>query len=797
MSLKLRGSVSRHVAGWLGGVLEGAEPDVAHPSPYGSLAGGLNVQTAPLGRIAVRGGSEVLLTFAAGAIDDVLGIWPFSPTGAIAIAYDSTADKHYAYALTDELGWALPVATPTETGSRVDLAWNTATAGAPTAVELFETLYVADASVSGRRAFSALSVVADALTLVTPTYNLGGTGPDPAYPYALAVYNSALFLAGWDSDAAPDTPHLIRNSLLGTNPANAAGFDPEAYAIIGAQGQRVTAMEPGRELLLVAKAGELYRIFGTGQALPGWFYAIQAVENTQGYGPTNPRALKFLNGFWYGISAVGPFRTDGSTVEPLGIPWRESWARVSTLDKAWVAHHPDPTRRKVWFGFPEGNDAVAASVIWPWDMDRETWSPPHRYAGRTFHLVNTILPGTTDAPSGAPSSAEQRFDNGDWGFASVAIRWTSGDVSASTEVWGRAVGAGGAYTLQTIVPAGIQRAVLAASGRLAVKLRHSKSGILSDFSGSVVVAPRVPAPTITLASGPGFAPSPVTASVYNPLAGATITVTPSSGAWTEVGEDLPVGTFLIEGIDNTACASSVEPDAGITLQAQGEHSDWPLGYQASRVVEMVTHQAGCTTSSNAYGPTVRQVLEGGGMQPTSIRVKYHPQAPNRTYRIEYRLASDTLWTTHSATLVPGGTPHETVTVEIGGLTPGRKYHVRCVMVEVLTSFPTQAVGTAVDCFTTLPVPVQTAVAIGSTGLPNTRLTLTAPYNGAGIVNYDAREDYLALYTNQPGTPVQYDTTVGSCGQANRFTARTYDADWPEGFRYSEAVTADVEDPCLP
>jgi hypothetical protein len=115
----------------------------------------------------------------------------------------------------------------------------------------------------------------------------------------------------------------------------------------------------------------------------------------------------------------------------------------------------------------------------------------------------------------------------------------------------------------------------------------------------------------------------------------------------------------------------------------------------------------------------------------------------------------------------------------------------------LSTYPTEATGLSQDCFTTLPVPTQTVQVIGSAGSPKTRITLTAPYNGASIVNYNARETYLAVYANQPGTPVAYDTTVGTCGRPDRFYARTYDPTWPEGFQYSDQVSADILDPCVP
>lgn len=797
MSVKLRGATTRRVAGWSGGLVEGAEPSVAHPQPYGSLASGLNLLTAPFGRLAVRGGSKVRQTFALDDVSEVLGVWPFSPVGAVAIAFDATADEHYAYALTDSLGWALG-SPATETDSRATLTdWDTATPGRPVAVELFETLYVTDASTGTRRPLLALTVVAGVLTVTVPTYELAGGGAESATPYCASVYNSALFAAGWDSEAAPDAPHMLRVSLLGTDPANSAGFAADGYAILGAQGQRITALCPGRDVLLVAKANEIYRVFGTGQGLDGWFYSVQQVENTQGCGVTNPYALIHVNGYWYGIGSSGPFRTDGLTVEPLGIPWRESWARMARIDLAWVAYSPDPSRRKVWFGFYEqGVGAVEApNTIWPWDLDRETWSPPMQFP-RPLHLVGTVVPGSTEGPSGAPTALAQRFGLGDWGFTSLAVRWTSPDLTALTEVWARTDA--GSFTLHTVVPAGVQRAHLTATlgARLLVKVRHVKEGVTGPFTGTVACYPRVPAPGLTLSSLGDLAPSVVSAQVHNFVAGASLIVQPATVAWQEQEDDLPVGVFAVDGISSTACTVVAIPDQGATIQTQADHPDWPLGFSTSRVEEMVTHQVGCSIRANTTGPTVRQLLEQGGMAPTSITVRFHPQAGAvtviRTYRIDYRLASDVAWTSHSSVVI-AAVPHETQSVTIGGLTPGRKYHVRCQIVELIGTSSYDD-GAAVDCWTALPVPTQTVQVLG-VGTPLVRLTLTAPYNGAGIVSWNADESYSATYAAQPGTPVAYDTTEGTCGVADRFFARTYDPTWPDGFQYSDLVTDDIASPC--
>lgn len=795
MSLRLRGALTQHVPGWSGGLVEGAEPDLAKPGGFGSLAEGLNVQTAPLGRLAVRGGSQVLATFAEDDISDVLGVWPFSATGALAIAHDDSAGVHYAYALTADIGFALPVGSATETGSRVSLGtgWETADPGVPIVVELFETLYVVDATATTPRPLVALRVVAGSLTLVEPTYDLNGGGADTAEPFTAAVYNSGLFVAGWGDESDKSQPATLRVSLLGTAPDDAAGFDPDGYAIIGAQGQRITALEPGREVLLVAKNSELYRVSGTGQALPGWYYSVDALENARGYGVAGPHALKHINQYWYGIGLSGPFRTDGNTVEPLGVPWRESWRRVDHLEKAWVTYRPNPDSRKVWFGFYEtGFSGYPESplTIWTWDLDRETWSPPARYP-RAFHLVNCIIPETVEAPDGSPIGLAQRFDYGAYGFTSVEARWTAADASATTEIWTRS--GTGAYTLAQTVDAGLQRVVLTvtAAAKTMVKARHVKNGVPGPYADVVTLYPRLPSPLLSL-SGPYNMPSDVTATVYNPMSGVTITVEPENGDWTVSEDDLSVGSFTVDGIGSEACTVGFD---NAIIEATLTNTEWPSGRQNSRTDELTTAQVGCTSTPNVYGPVVTQLIESGGMQSTSITVRYHPHVTAPLgFRVDYKMASASTWTA-AATNIPTAAPapHTMQTVVISSLLPGTAYHVRCVNVQYEGTFA-EATGAFDTCYTLLPAPTMVAETVGSGGSPSTELTVTPAIYGTGhnVVVYDAREDYTHTEAFASATPAVLTTAVAT--KPNRFYARHYHASWPEGFQYSDVVTDDTVDP---
>src|SRR5207247_420385 len=110
---------------------------------------------------------------------------------------------------------------------------------------------------------------------------------------------------GDEETAGGDRPETVRHSYLGKAPDASDGFDKDAYELVGAKGDRVTAMRKGRGLLLCAKPNELYRISGFGRAYPGWQYATEGVHNTAGFGVENPLALDHAAGCWYGVGRQG------------------------------------------------------------------------------------------------------------------------------------------------------------------------------------------------------------------------------------------------------------------------------------------------------------------------------------------------------------------------------------------------------------------------------------------------------------------------------------------------------------
>jgi hypothetical protein len=493
----------RHVRGWADGVIERAEPDRTDV-PLGLLDSCTNFVSTPTGRLAIRGGSRVAQTLHAAAGTDmavVCGVWPYSQTGAIAIASKSGPVETNLYRLTGDLSFY----TGAEATSRHNLstAIGSSYVMRPVVVELYEKLYIADASLSYASRNSLCSVTS-AGTVLAPIFRFASGISTTLKPYCLAAYNGVLFIAGYDDNAEEEA--MVRHSYLGRDPAfstfNAVpdavdGFDRDAWAIIGAKGSRVTAMVPGNNILLVAKTNELYRISGTGRAAAGWQYSIAKLENTEGFGATNPYALCFAEGKWYGVGEVGPFRTDGSQVEALGDTRRESWPKASNLRNAWVAYHP--TRRLVKFGFhmtpvDSGRSSTYPYVVWNYDLERNSWTGDEKYTADLMYAQAIPALSSTSAttygygPTAAPTNLAVTSSTA----PSVGLSWTNGDASAGTQVWSRNVTTGGGYFIVDAAAAGAT--TLTTSGpsgwflagqQHKIKIRHQKNGIYSDFSSEV------------------------------------------------------------------------------------------------------------------------------------------------------------------------------------------------------------------------------------------------------------------------------------------------------------------------
>lgn len=320
-----------------------------------------------------------------------------------------------------------------------------------------------------------------------------GTNPAPLVPLCAAEYNNVLFVAGYGDESNQDAPQRVRHSFLGQDPSDPVnGFDGLAYNDIGATGIPVKAMVKGRGILLVVKDNEMWRITGFGNAQPGWQYQVEMVNNTFGYGVSNPWALCFAEDYWYGWGNNGPFRTDGYVVESLRGPREFSWRLLNSFDTYFVEYHAD--RRVVCFGVhpaqAEGDrSATVPWVLWVWDVARRVWQPDQKFgdashspdfgAGFDLNHIKSINATTVAGPTGAPTILPVT----DVLLDGFTANWTNFDTSASTEVW--VAQAGGSFTLYNTAAPGASSLVVggwAQGNAYSVQVRHTKAGVVSAFS---------------------------------------------------------------------------------------------------------------------------------------------------------------------------------------------------------------------------------------------------------------------------------------------------------------------------
>lgn len=808
--MRIAGAVLRFFAGWTGGVRERAEPSrTRRDDAVGFVESGENLWHRSDGRLELRGGARVATTFAENTISEVVGVWPFSPTGALAICYSATNDKHYAYALTATGAFALPAGAGTESGSRVDLAWNGTVVGTPIAVELFEQLYVADANpaAASRYQFRMLAVTAGALTVTSPQYDLADpAGDEQITPYTLEQFASHLFIAGYDSEIATDSPHMARHSYLGIDPALATGFDPDAYSIIGAIGQPIRAMKAGPDMLMIAKESELYRVTGSGRALPGWQFALSPIDASEGFGCTNARALSYAEGQWYGVGRAGPWRSDGQRVESLMTGRSASWAQVHDLDVTWVSHHP--RRRAVMFAFSEADSALSGAqptVLWTWDLERDCWAPNQRFPSR-------LAMGMAVAQEGGgtpviPNTIAQLFNHGWFDYTAMTIGWVNGDTTAQTELW---LDMGTGEYLAGTAAAGYQRMRLTglAAGKAAtIRLRHRNGDQVTAFSSTVAVYTRIPAPANAVHQGSVFY------SAYGAAAEPLVT-------WAQLQASLGVEADLTNATSGTTLWTLADQPVGVGSQATASAiaatdeplltdvyaytDDHPVGYDTSPFVRTSNRGLNHISSLGGYtalvanAPLVTQQLAPTQFLATSAVVSYIPHwttgSASRigltnvvTYSLEIKPVASGAYT---AVAYANPSSHNAIVVPLTALTAGEEYLVRVVM----TIDGVAVNGAPTSIYTRLPVPTATIATAGA-GTPVVNVTVTPPAAGYSIYVTSSRAAADATYTNVATTPATYQYTAGTCGVADRYFVFSYKPTWPESYQYSDPVELDIVNPC--
>jgi hypothetical protein len=116
-------------------------------------------------------------------------------------------------------------------------------------------------------------------------------------------------------------------------------------------------------------------------------------------GCVGPMALRFINGYAYGIDYRGIWRmAPGGLPVEIGAAISHEWRRTNRLN--WLKQDNwhigyDPANRQVWFFVCEGSDTYPKRA-WVWDEDADMW-----IGARTFHLGCTCtieLPDTHGIP---------------------------------------------------------------------------------------------------------------------------------------------------------------------------------------------------------------------------------------------------------------------------------------------------------------------------------------------------------------------------------------------------------------
>ncbi len=787
---RLLGARVTRIAGWVGGVQENTEPAFGKPNGLAAIRRGTNAWHEDQ-QLVRRGGTREAAAYALEDLNDTVGVIPFSQVGLVAIAHSVDSATHRVIAHAPDGAFILPTretATEATSSEPLSVGWDTATPGVPNGDELFEALYVADDSpIATRRPLQKIALSAGALAVSLPLSELGAGPAAPLFPAGAFVFNSHLFIFGYGSEDNLDEPHTMRHSYLGRDPGALDGFDPLAYATIGAQGQPIRAGARGQGVALVAKEAELYRITGSGAALPGWQFAVQQVSSSLAAGCANARCLVFAENAWYGLGRNGPWRCDGQSVEVLREQRDTSWNGVGDLSAAFVVYHP--RRRAVLFFLPESASSLegeGATVCWTWDLSLNRWAPDQRPAQRVRHAAAV-------APSGvvvntAPSNVAQVLTAGAFRETSAQLRWTIGLANQATEVWLASPTAGA--QLVATVDAGITGLVLTgltAGTAYTVTVRHV-GAIVTPFSSGVTMYTRPPALRLVAAysgiDGANFAYR-----VTVPQANRRVNVETLNATENAFSDTL---TALASGVTQrtkTSAPVTAEVDTvrdPLLLVGYLEIADRP-----EAVAFSVDAIAACrVVSSVAAAPIPHQAVDAAAWSESAITVLVAPwTGVVSTLEVQYRKLGAVDWITADARTNGSASPPYAVTIT--GLESGERYEVRTALTTL------GVVSEAETFYTAVPVPT-VSIATAGAGTPVTNITVTPPdaKSGYDIMVSNVDGSFEALYVGVPSTPDTYQSVAGTCGRADRYVVRARRPGWPDGLEWSAAVVLDIVNPCV-
>lgn len=749
--MRLKGSPEAVKYGWTS-IIENAEPADGYRLagfrliPVGVMDSCYNFVRTADGRLAVRGGSQAKLTLNdTNNMTSVLAMERYSQDGSIIVAHDTVGAQHHFFLYSADLG--------TLVHKNSLLGWSGAEPSRPRAVELFEKLYVTDATegIAGRQQMVAIS--ADGTqTNVQP--NIGGSGTEILHPYCAAVYNNVLFIAGQDFGET-DAPAMVRHSFLGQDPSVAAGWDPLAFNTIGAAGEYVRAMEPGNSILLIAKESELYRLTGFGQALPGWQYRVQPVDNTDYLGVKWPGALRYAEGYWYGVAESGPWRSDGQTTEILVRPRLRSWQQVTALDRAVVRY--DPFRRVIMFGFVIAGQ-TQISRVWLWDIDAEHWVSDWILPVTVNDFVAVAEAGLA-APTGAPGTPSITHTSATLTTVTGVAVLT--DTSASTEIW---IDRGAGFVKdQVLVPAATAFTIsgLTNSTAYPIQARHIKNGIASGYGGVAFGYTLLQSPQL---SASVIGPSEIDLTLVQQSAGSDLKLLNDS-VLIKTWAAQPNGTVTFA---NTSLSSGTQ----YTYVAESFRGDWPSAIQTSAPVTVMA----TTTGSGG----------GGGLAIPSVP----------TFN-----ASDSTLTAVTATFSPGD---PALSTEVWA-NQGSGYVLITTLTPATTTFtiPSCPNGTAIPCklrhkdgsgnvgaygsigtgFTLLPAPTVSNAS-------SERTSITVSVHGAVMATVTLQRDGITIktWTNAAAGTNSFTDIGVDCGNSYTYSAFLTRSDWPAGITQSATTT---------
>lgn len=781
----------------MGGLIERAEPDRASRDALdGRLRSGENFVHGGTGRLAVRGGARAALTLTEQSISDLVALHRWSPAGGILVAHSATNDKHYAYAVTPEGALALPSGSATETGSRVDLGWNTAAPLWAQGTELFETLFLVDTADASRQAMKAIKLTGGALALTTVQADLDANAANADMkPGGLSVYGSVLFAHGWEDEGVGIAPHILRHSLLGQDPADAVGWDADAYATVGAQGEPIRSTVPGQDILLVAKYAELFRVFGDPDATPGWQFQIQPINASLRIGAVNQHAMCYEADRWWGIGRDGPWVFDGKQASSLIGSRRERWGQVGDLATAFV--EPHARRGSVLFGFAEPAALLTgqrASRLWVFDTATDKWAPDFTFPQRFWNVRSIAQTGVT--LDTIPDALTWVTEDGSWEPTAITYRFTPGDASAQTEVWVQPTG--GSMTLAATLPAGVAGGRISGLARgttYAVKIRHRKGDALTEFGSTVAMYTRIDPPRLLGRTPASSTQWSILLTATRDVTWATTNGTGNNGVQSAAAQAAGSVTLDYTVTDNSAgSAYGTSPFLNTVIQlTDGDNSSpevtfrnpaWsPAALFAPSYASIAVSQQFDESSfvGTAINLLVSVQLGAFSVSATYVEVEYRPFGAS-----SYGRLSPSLPITSSTNALQ---------VQIPSLSPSRRYEVRAIAYDATST--AVLTSTAIVMYTRIGQPTA-SIATAGAGTPVTNITVQPPSALPGfdtdIVNASASFD--ALYENVATTPTVYQSTQGTCGVTDTYFVRARSTAWPDGFQHSDPVELSIVNPCV-